>query len=190
MPRPPKGWLQVHVVGHTVRAVIEFSFNRARALQAASLLVRLEGGRMNYTKLLKVLYLADRRSLVETGTPITGDRVVNMKNGPVLRELYSLIKGSSANGEAWRAIFERVDYDLCLRSDPGRDDLSEYDMDLLVALSEEYRSWSYSKMIDLVHQLPEWREPPAGKSTPLSAQEILVGAGVSADEIEAYRAMN
>jgi hypothetical protein len=37
----------------------------------------------------KLLYLADRESLKKTGRPITGDRVVAMEHGPVLRSVSS-----------------------------------------------------------------------------------------------------
>lgn len=39
---------------------------------------------MSYLRMLKLLYLADRESLKETGHTITGDRVVAMEHGPVL----------------------------------------------------------------------------------------------------------
>ena len=39
---------------------------------------------MAYIKLIKLMYLADRRCLIETGFPITGDRMVSMPKGPEL----------------------------------------------------------------------------------------------------------
>ena len=42
----------------------------------------------DYIKLIKLLYLADRAALIETGSPITGDRYVSMKFGPVLSNVF------------------------------------------------------------------------------------------------------
>ena len=39
---------------------------------------------MSYMRLLKLLYLAERKSLAETGRPILGDRTIAMQQGPVM----------------------------------------------------------------------------------------------------------
>lgn len=61
---------------------MEFIFDEHKATQAAAYLLRRGGGRMRYMKLIKLLYLADRTALIETGSPITGDRFVAMKLVP------------------------------------------------------------------------------------------------------------
>ncbi|MGE0134681.1 MAG: hypothetical protein AB7L91_10365 [Dehalococcoidia bacterium] len=48
---------------------MQFVFDERRAAQAAAQLLELRGGRMPYMKLIKLLYWADRESLIETGTP-------------------------------------------------------------------------------------------------------------------------
>ena len=56
-------------------ASLDFQFRFDKALQAAGLFLRLNGGRLKSLKLLKLLYLADRESLAVEGDTITGDRV-------------------------------------------------------------------------------------------------------------------
>ena len=51
---------------------MEFFFDERRAAQAASLLLERRAGRMPYIKLIKLLYLADREALIETGRPDHG----------------------------------------------------------------------------------------------------------------------
>lgn len=71
-----------------------FAFKFDKALQAAAYLLRRETCReMNYMRLLKVLYLADRESIRESGAPITGDKIAAMERGPVLSGVFDLIKG-------------------------------------------------------------------------------------------------
>ena len=56
-----------------------FRFNFEKTLQAIAVLLRQSENRTdNYMRLLKLLYLADRKSLAQMGRPITGDRVVAM----------------------------------------------------------------------------------------------------------------
>ena len=78
---------------------MEFFFDERKAAQAASVLLDRHEGRMPYIKLLKLLYLADREALIETGLPITGDRFVSLKFGPVLSRVLDLIKDSSPGRE-------------------------------------------------------------------------------------------
>jgi uncharacterized phage-associated protein len=74
-------------------------FHFEKSLQAAGVLLHLEGGRMPYMRLLKLLYIADREMLAETAKPVTGDRAYAMKNGPVLSHVYALIKGESSRAK-------------------------------------------------------------------------------------------
>jgi hypothetical protein len=55
-------------------------FNFKRTLQASAYLLRLDGKRMPYMRLLKLLYIADREWLAEMGESITGDRAYAIRN--------------------------------------------------------------------------------------------------------------
>jgi hypothetical protein len=170
---------------------VKFRFQPLRATQAAALLAKLEGGRINYTKMLKLLYLADRRSLVETGRPITGDRVVNMANGPVLSEVYDYVKGQVPEEASWRAFLQTEGRDLVFMKDAGDGELSEYDIELLTELQEQHRGQNFKNLIDEVHLLPEWKMPQGdAKAERLPYEEILRGADVSPETIREYEALN
>ena len=74
--------------------------NEKQLVEAAARLIAFEGGTINYTKLLKLLYIADRESLRRHHTSISGDAYVSMNAGPVLSRAYNLIKGE-ASSEIW-----------------------------------------------------------------------------------------
>jgi uncharacterized phage-associated protein len=57
---------------------VRFPFDERKAAQAAAYLLKKHDGRLNFMKLIKLLYLADRKSLLENGKPITGDRMLAM----------------------------------------------------------------------------------------------------------------
>jgi uncharacterized phage-associated protein len=63
---------------------MNFRFHFDRTLQASAYLLHLRKGRMSQLRLLKLLYIADREWLAESGYPITGDHARALKNGPVL----------------------------------------------------------------------------------------------------------
>jgi uncharacterized phage-associated protein len=69
---------------------VRLRFNEAKATEAACLLLRLRGGKMSYIKLIKLLYLLDRTSLLRWGRPVTTDRYVSMDQGPVVSQVYNL----------------------------------------------------------------------------------------------------
>ena len=78
-----------------------FRFNIEKTIQAIAALLHFHGSKeMSYLRMLKLLYLADRECLQETGRPITGDRVVAMEHGPVLSSVYDLIYRISLSREA------------------------------------------------------------------------------------------
>src|SRR5688572_11252679 len=103
------------------------AFSVERTAQAAGILLQAEEGhRMKYIRLLKLLYVADRESIKQTGFPITGDDVYAMKKGPVLSTTYNLLKGEAVTAEAehampiWKQWIRTVaDYDAQLAADPG-----------------------------------------------------------------------
>ena len=104
---------------------MNFRFHFERALQASAYLLRLDGKRMGYLRLLKLLYIADREWLAETGESITGDRAYAMKYGPVLSSIYDLIQGNGSRAGEWDDYIHTEGYALELVADPGRSELSK-----------------------------------------------------------------
>ena len=105
-------------------------FNYQRTLQAVSVLLRRSGPSKsdNYMRLIKLLYIADRESLKETGRPITGDSVVAMERGPVLSHVLGLIKGQSFNSPDWEKFIVQENYNIRLINDPGNEEICPYEI--------------------------------------------------------------
>jgi uncharacterized phage-associated protein len=165
--------------------VIRFAFNEKKAAEAAAFLMRCNGGEINLMALLKLLYLADRRSLIERGQPITGDRMVSMPHGPVLSQIYDCINWGKAGGEdrPWsKCISDRTGYDVRLISEPTFEELSEYEMELLTEIHARFGSMTQFQLRDLTHTLPEWHDPD-GSSLAIDPIEILKSAGLSDEAV-------
>lgn len=164
--------------------MIEFVFSEKRAAQAAARLLRRHGGPMGYFKLIKLLYLADRRVFIETGLPITGDRMVSMEHGPVLSGIYDLIKDKRAGDGLWRAYVSSPQGNVVRWT--GREDdeeLSDGEREVLDEVYDEYAMLSWKRLRDETHELGEWRDP--GKSSkPIDPKEALASHGLSPIKID------
>jgi hypothetical protein len=104
-------------------------FNFEKTLQGAGVLLHLDADRMAYIRLLKLLYIADRELLAETGRSMTGDEAVAMKNGPVLSRIYDLIKGVGPKFQEWGDFIHTNYYSVELMKDPGRGKLSKSEIE-------------------------------------------------------------
>lgn len=168
---------------------MKFEFKERKAAEAAAQLLQVGGRRMSYMKLDKLLYLADRRSLVETGFVITGDQMCSMEHGPVLSSVLDLLKGETPPTPAWRKLISpKFGFDVMLVQDPPNEAaaLSDYETEVLASVWAEYGHMDQFELRDYMHStLPEWEDP--GKSSkPIEAEAILRIEGWSDDEIAAW----
>ena len=167
---------------------MEFVFNDRKTAQAAAWLLDRQEGRMPYLKLIKLLYLADRRSLIESGYPITGDRLVSMDRGPVLGRVLDLIRQDrSVEPSAWHEyVSSPVNYEVSLIKRTEADELSEYELAVLDQVIDQFGHMSRWELVDFTHDLPEWVDPSGG-AIGIDETVILREAGLSETEIRAVR---
>jgi uncharacterized phage-associated protein len=164
---------------------VRFPFDERKAAQAAAYLLQKHGDQINYMKLIKLLYLADRKALLEAGQPITGDRMVSMPKGPVLTGILDLINWGKKRGQssAWfEYVSEPFGYDVRLARTnitiEDLDRLSDFERDILDEIDEQYGRVDRWSLVELTHRLPEWRDP-RGSSFPIDPADILREQGWS-----------
>ena len=152
-----------------------FPLNFDKLVQATAFLLRREHSRsMNYMRLVKLVYIADRESLAERGHPIAGGSTCAMERGPVISELLDLIKGMHIRSPEWSGFFEREGYDLRLKGEPGNAALSRRDIGKLEEVACRYAALDEWDLVDLTHALPEWQRNDPGKSSkPIPLADIL-----------------
>jgi len=170
---------------------IRFTFDERKATAVAASLLQLAGGSMHYLELLKLLYYADRESLDLYGQPITGDRYVNMRHGPVLSSVYDLVKRTlfapTPSKGAWgESIAKRSRWELELKRPPDPAPLSEAEIELIERVFKQRRERTRWDLRDKSHALPEWEDPGAS-SRELPIEQILRVLGKGDEEIEAVR---
>jgi uncharacterized phage-associated protein len=169
--------------------VMPLHFREDRTTQAAARLLKLKGGKMPYLSLIKLLYLADRKALLDLGRPISYDLFVSMPHGPVLSRTLDLITGEpDPEGDSyWREyISEPEGYDVRLVKDAPNSQLSQADEAILDEVFSKYGHLTKWQLRDLSHTLPEWHDPD-GSSVPIPLEEILTQQGVSPEDAKAIR---
>jgi hypothetical protein len=72
-----------------------FRYDIDKAIAATAYLLQRARGSYNVLPLVKALYYANRKSLVDCGRSITGDSLCSMENGTVVSNTYDLMKGSA-----------------------------------------------------------------------------------------------
>ncbi len=147
--------------------VMRLKFRFKRSMQAVAYLLKLDGGTMNYTKLIKMLYIADREWMAKRADPITGDVVFAMKMGPVLSDVLHLIKDEHELSRVWSQFIRTNEDDksVTLIDDPGDGELSTGVIAKLGDVYEKYRKLDYKQISSLTHTFPEWIQHDPGKKS-------------------------
>ena len=155
-----------------------FEFKARKSTQAAAFLLKLCNGKKDKYLLLKMIYLADRAALEKWNISITGDEPYSMQYGPVPSNIYDLTKGGIRNGCEWGKAIETVNRDtLVLRSDPGTDELSEDEIELLRETFEKFKAFTFENMKDYCHDLPEYDKAVGAGSKPISLSTMFKTLG-------------
>lgn len=156
-------------------------FNEAKTAQMAAYLLRKTGGRMNYMKLLKLLYLADRESMKQTGDSMSHDLFYSLPYGPVLSRTLELLQGQP--GASWQQLIAKHDYDAELAPagrDTATDDLDELsprNCTILDQVFAQFGGMSERQLVDWTHNhCDEWADPH-GSNRPIRSLDIFQALG-------------
>jgi uncharacterized phage-associated protein len=166
---------------------VHFPLNVDKTVQAIGVLFRTDRvNRMNYMRLLKLLYIADREALQQIGRPVVGGPALAMERGPVLEEVHDFIRGFHRHMPVWDKYLRTDRYDLELVDDPDVGQLSRYEIRKLQEIAKRHADDDEWVLSRLTHDFPEWKKNAVGTSAqPIPLEDILeaVGRGDVAGEI-------
>lgn len=170
--------------------MINFDFNEKKATQVTALLLTLNNNELNYTKLIKLLYIIDRTALERFNWPVIGDEYYSMDKGPVLSKVLNLVKQTIIfsfieRGKYWHKFIKKCGYDIRLKQTLDFDELSLREEKLIKEMDEFFKNYTYQQMIDYCHALPEYKDPKkiGEKRVDLPYEEILEKLKKSKSEI-------
>ena len=142
-------------------------------IQIVGWLLKLNNGSMNYIKLVLLIYIVDKKALKDYNYSISNDDIVLMKNGPVLCNTYNLKKHTNENADIqglneWNKYFVKTGYDLSFKENIKdkinnilSDDvlwLSDADIKIIEEVYRQYKDYTYSDIINLMHDEAEFPE--------------------------------
>lgn len=161
---------------------VSFKFSRQKSLQAVAFLLKQKHNTQtdNYMRLLKLLYIADRESLQETGHPITGDRFIAMEKGPTLSHLLNLARQRAYDSSEWDKYIELNGYEITLTQDPGNDKLCRYEVDKLKDIWQRYQGCGEFDVAEITEEFPEWiqnKPEPPQKVNNIALIDVLEALG-------------
>jgi uncharacterized phage-associated protein len=169
-------------------------FSEQVVTQMAAYLLKMRGGRMAYLKLIKLLYLAERKAVAKWGEPMSGDHFVSMPHGPVLSQTYDLIKSQPSPDEIspWHNLIkEEENYEVSLSRDiEDFDELSKAEVRILDEVYAEYGTMDPFQIRDFTHDhCQEW-EDPHGSAFPIKLEAILRAMGCEEEQVNALIQLN
>lgn len=162
------------------------AFREDKATALAAVFLECAGGSIEYLKLLKLMYLAERESMRLLGTSITDDIFVSMKHGPVLSSTYDLIKENwdDIDHATWmKTIAKSKNFKVQLRVpiDPLVY-LSPFEVQIAQDLWGLFKDVDQWQIVKWIHEtFPEWTSTTS--SIKIEDWEIFKALGFEDEEI-------
>lgn len=157
-------------------------FNARKAAQVAAYFALRAGGAVNILKLVKLIYLADRRFMQKFDLPMLNDELVSMDHGPVNSRTLNYINGTQPDRGEWdEFVSARAGYDIGLAHPDitlaSLDEFSRADLEVLDEIWAEFGHYDKYRLRDYTHKnCPEWVDPK-GSSCPISYERLFQALG-------------
>jgi uncharacterized phage-associated protein len=156
------------------------AFNARKSAQVIAFFISKSGASsLNVLKAIKLVYLADRRSIQVYGFPILDEPRVAMPHGPVNSTTYSHVNGEHELESGWSEFLEdRAEHQIGARRPikiGDLDELSEADVQCLEHVWGEFGHMNQWQLVEFTHDrrnIPEW-EDPNGSSKPIPLERIM-----------------
>nr|VFK27124.1 MAG: Uncharacterized phage-associated protein [Candidatus Kentron sp. MB]VFK31427.1 MAG: Uncharacterized phage-associated protein [Candidatus Kentron sp. MB]VFK75477.1 MAG: Uncharacterized phage-associated protein [Candidatus Kentron sp. MB] len=160
-------------------------FKEKKAAQIAAFFIRKNAKPISHLKLIKLLYLSDRKSFERYGYSISDDYFVSMPHGPVLSKTLDLIHGYTKSGY-WKNTISNITNNTVSLLNPRRKDTSELsraDKEILEYVWNNFGHMDKWEIRDYTHDnCGEW-EDPLGSSHEIPLERLLTNVGWSAEDI-------
>ena len=143
--------------------MIQYKFDRSKAI-ASILYVVNALTKVDFHKLSKILYFAERKHLARYGRTITGDWYVAMKNGPVPSNIYDylkIVKGETGFRDEYLKKCLEIEgpYNIKAKQEADLDEFSESDLECLNESIEENKNLSFVELTYKSHD-KAWKNAP------------------------------
>ncbi len=169
-------------------------YDEAKATQVAGLLLELNGGDMDYAKLIKLMYNIEREALNRWMRPVTFDELFSLPYGQVVSNTLNKAKPENQKVTSlWRQHQETIpatgnDYTIRLIKESGKGKLSRAEVALIAEFHQQYKDKTAGQMMDEHHtpsMFPEYKDPK-GSSIKTVYSSLLRVLGKSQEQITQF----
>lgn len=164
-------------------------FEEEKAAQVCAFFCRKAGKRIHKLKLIKLVYLSERRFLAEYGSPIIWDELYSLPHGPICSSTLNGIDGLLCDGPFKNYIKADGRKDIYLVKDApiDFDFLSDAEIDNLDKIWGEFGHMTASQIRNFTHEYcKEYTELDHGRA-PISYRDVLIAVGYEdPDAAESY----
>ena len=163
---------------------VNFPIQSKKATQAFARLIERSGGPVDYLRLAKLMYLADRESIRTRGIPIVGGHYYSMRKGPTIGEVMDFVGKRNAPG--WKSVISpRFGNEIRLQGKPDFGALSESELEILDATLQSHSARTTEELVTWCHKhCQEYEQvPPRGRKT-IAVESILKAVGSSQKRIQ------
>jgi uncharacterized phage-associated protein len=163
---------------------VNFPNQAQKTTQAVARLIEKSGSPVDYLRLAKLIYLADKESIVARGIPIVGGQYFSMRKGPTISEVMDFVNRRNAPG--WKeTISPRMGNEIRLQRTASYSSLSQSELNILDSVAAAHLRRTTDELVNWCHEnCPEYEDVPKSKRKPISVESILKGAGKGAKQIE------
>ncbi len=171
---------------------LSYLFDERTSANVAAAFLRLSGGELNILKLMKLMYLSERKSYEQFAEPMIGDRLVAMPRGPVLSMTYDCVNngGSMIEGGWDEWVSDRADHMVSLKKDIDRiEKLPMLSSDQINLIQQTWRDFGHLDQFQLVEythnpeNCPEWTDP-SGSSFDIPLSSLFKHLGFTEQKTE------
>lgn len=141
-------------------------YDEVKATQAACLLLKLNGGEMDYSKCIKLLYSIEREALNRWMRPVIYDDLYSLPYGQVVSKTLDRAGYQEQKAQSfWGEHLENYNGEtIRLIKECGKGKLSRAEIDLIKEIFEENKDKTPQQLFDEYHNpalFPEWKDPHA-----------------------------
>ncbi len=167
-------------------------YNEIKATQVASLLVKMNGGKMDFLKCIKLLYSIEREALNRWMRPVIYDDLYSLQHGQVVSQTLDRAEYRDHQAKSFWSDCLRTTSDNTIHviKDCGIDTLSRAEIDLVKEVFENNRGKTPEQLMGEHHNhalFPEWKNPGISRIR-TKYSDLLTLLGKTEEQIKEFEA--
>lgn len=165
-------------------------YNEIKATQVTALLLKLNGGKMDYAKCIKLLYSVEREAIKCWLRPVIYDDLYSLPYGQIVSKTLDLADPENQPASSFWGKYLRTNKNktIHLIKECGIEKLSRAEIELIKKIYEENKDKTPGQLFDEHHDpalFPEYQDPH-GSAIPTKYSDLLNALGKTKEQIKEF----